>query len=158
MEFDVIGEARSSLVALVFVGYYAEMDRKTRETRRALGYDDAPTGIDSGFAESRLPVGVSDPTPKQLSGQAYVALGGLAFVLGLVGMFLALDDRGPLAGYLMTFFSLSFLVAPALVIYPLFRLITGNRKMLSAILSGLFGLWVQTKVKSLMDDKSKGRR
>jgi hypothetical protein len=53
---------------------------------------------------------------------------------------------------LALYFSLSFLVAPAVLIYPVFRYILGDGKAeLSAILSALFGYYVQSSVKKKMD-------
>ncbi|NOX26884.1 MAG: hypothetical protein GXP21_01580 [Gammaproteobacteria bacterium] len=116
------------------------MDRKTIQTRKALGYeiDENELSSDQLAADGKIP------------GWVFGYSGLASFVVGAIGMGIELSNDD--LKYLPLYFSLSFLLAPALLIYPVFRYIVGKGKTeLSAILSVLFGLYIHSNVKKKMD-------
>ena len=76
------------------------------------------------------------------------------FILGMVGIFSEVNsDTHTL---LVIYFAVTFFLAPALLIYPLVRFFVGEGKpVISAIISALFGAWVQSSVKNLAQKERK---
>ena len=73
-----------------------------------------------------------------------------SFIIGIIGMGIALSDDD--FDYIVLFFSLSFFLAPALIIYPVFRNVLGEEKTgIAVLLSALFGYYVQSSIKKKMD-------
>lgn len=117
------------------------MDKKTRQMRKALGYD-----TDDGVTTQVQEV----PDPK-IPGSVFGYSALVSFIVGIIciGVELSTDQDVRL---FMLYFSLSFLLAPALLIYPLIRMLLGDGKTgLAAFLSGLFGLYVQSSIKKKLD-------
>lgn len=114
------------------------MDNKTRQMRQALGYD---------TDEAQVQEAPGRKIPGSLFGYSSLFL----FVAGIIGMVVELStDQN--ARLFMLFFSLSFFFAPALLIYPVIRMLLGDGKTgLAAFLSTLFGLYVQSSVKKKLD-------
>lgn len=76
------------------------------------------------------------------------------FILGIAGMFSAAssDNLTLLAKY----FAAAFFLAPAVLIYPLVRYFVGEGKpVISALISALFGAWVQSGVKKVVQKERK---
>jgi len=71
-----------------------------------------------------------------------------SFILGIAGMFHEADsDTYTLFGM---YFAATFFLAPALLIYPVVRFFVGEGKpVISALISALFGAWVQSSVKKI---------
>lgn len=116
------------------------MDRKTRQMRKALGYDieEDETSSAELTPETNIPAWVF----------GYSALA--SFIIGIIGMGVELSNDED--KYLLLYFSLSSLLAPALLVYPVFRYVLGEGKTgISAILSALFGYYVHSSIKKKMD-------
>ena len=112
------------------------MDEKTKQRRQALGYD-----LEEGDASLE-----TEPTSKTIPGWVFGYSGLVSFIIGIIGMISEIQTEE--MKILMLYFSLSFFLAPALLIYPVFRVLTGEgKKELAAILSALFGIYVQSSVK-----------
>ena len=119
------------------------MDKKTRQMRKDLGYE---IDVEDTFSDEHS---VATNIPSWVFG--YSAL--LLFVIGVIGMWVELSSKD--SEYLTLYFSFSFFLAPAILIYPVFRFVLGEGKAgLSAILSAVFGYYIQSKVKKKMDDWS----
>lgn len=108
--------------------------------RNALGYDVDKDNLSSEeFTTENL-------VPAWISGYSALTL----FIIGIVGMGVELSNDDFKALFL--YFSLSFFLAPAVLIYPVFRFIFGEGKTgIAAILSAIFGYYVQSSVKKKMD-------
>ncbi len=116
------------------------MDRKTRQMRKALGYDveEDETSLEELTHENKIPAWVF----------GYSAL--TSFIVGIIGMGVELSNDE--YKYLLLYFSLSFFLAPALLIYPVLRYALGEGKTgIAAFLSALFGYYVQSSIKKKMD-------
>ena len=112
------------------------MDEKTRKRRQALGYD-----LEEGDASLE-----TEHTSKSIPGWVFGYSGLASFIIGIIGMLSEIHSEE--VKILMLYFSLSFFLAPALLIYPIFRVLTGEgKKELAVILSALFGFYVQSSVK-----------
>jgi len=108
--------------------------------RKALGYDVDEDGLSS---EELTP---DNKMPAWVFGYSALAL----FVIGIIGMGVELSNDE--YKYLLLYFALSFFLAPAVLIYPVFRFILGEGKTeISAILSALFGYYIQSTIKKKMD-------
>ena len=78
----------------------------------------------------------------------------VSFILGIAGMFSAADSDN--LTLLAIYFAVTFFLAPALLIYPLVRFFVGEGKpVISAIISALFGAWVQSSVKNMAQKERK---
>lgn len=116
------------------------MDKKTIQTRKKLGYE---ISEEDSPAEK---LALCTKIPSWVFGYSALA----SFVAGILGMAIELSDEE--MKYLFLYFSLSFLLAPALLVYPIFRYVLGEGKTgLSAILSALFGYYFQSNIKKKMD-------
>ena len=116
------------------------MDRKTRQMRKALGYDvkEDEMSLEEFTPGTKIPAWVF----------GYSALA--SFIVGIIGMGVELSYNE--YKYLLLYFSLSFFLAPALLIYPVIRYTLGEGKTgIAAILSALFGYYVQSSIKKKMD-------
>ena len=116
------------------------MDKKNRQMRKALGYD---VDEDDKSSEEITP---DTKMPAWVFGYSALA----SFIMGIIGMGVELSNDE--YKYLLLYFSLSFFLAPALLIYPVFRYVLGEGKTeISAILSAIFGYYVQSSIKKKMD-------
>ena len=116
------------------------MDRKTRQMRKALGYD---VEEDETSLQELTPI---NKIPAWVFGYSALA----SFIIGIIGMGVELSNDE--YKYLLLYFSLSFFLAPALLIYPVFRYVLGEgRTGIAAILSALFGYYFQSSIKKKMD-------
>lgn len=117
------------------------MDKKTRQMRNALGYNDVEENDLSSeefTSDSKVPAWVF--------GYSALAL----FIIGIVGMGVELSNDD--FKILFLYFSLSFFLAPAILVYPVFRFFLGEGKTeISTILSALFGNYVQSSIKKRID-------
>ena len=76
------------------------------------------------------------------------------FILGMAGMISEVDSDTH--NLLVIYFAVTFFLAPALLIYPLVRFFVGEGKpIVSAIISALFGAWVQSSVKKMAQKERK---
>ena len=116
------------------------MDKRTKQMRKELGYE-----VDEDDISSEK---IASGTKLQAWVFGYSAL--TSFVIGIIGMGVELANDE--YKYLLLYFSLSFFLAPALLIYPVFRFVLGEGKTeISAILSAIFGYYVQSSIKKKMD-------
>ena len=116
------------------------MDRKTKQKRKALGYD-----IEEGESPSEE-LANQNKIPAWVFGYSALA----SFIIGIIGMGIELS-KDDINGVLL-FFSLSFFLAPALLTYPVFRHVLGEGKTGTAtFLSALFGYYIQSEIKKKMD-------
>ena len=106
-------------------------------------------GLDYDVKEDEIPLEELTPEnriPAWVFGYSALA----SFIIGIIGMGVELSNDE--LKYLLFYFSLSFLLAPALLIYPVFRYALGEGKEgIAAFLSALFGFYVQSSIKKKMD-------
>lgn len=118
---------------------HKNMNEYRKQLRKDLGYDVDEQSTD---AEVR-------PTNTAIPGRYFAYSAIAVFIGGVVGMATELDSEE--IKYLLIYFSMSFFVAPALLIFPVIRLFIGEEKTgLAAFLSALFGYYVQSSVKKRM--------
>ncbi len=116
------------------------MDRKTKQKRKALGYDaeEDESSTEEPANQNKIPAWVF----------GYSALA--SFIIGIIGIGIELSNDH--LNNILLFFSLSFFLAPALLIYPVFRYVLGEGKTgIAAFLSALFGYYIQSEIKKKMD-------
>ena len=90
------------------------------------------------------------PTKKALPGRYFAYTATTIFFGGIIGMATELHSED--VKYLILYFSMSFFLAPALLIFPIIRMFVGEEKKgLAAFLSTLFGYYVQSNIKKRMD-------
>ena len=94
---------------------------------------------------------------QRLPAIAFVVTALALFVLGVAGMFFAAqEDSTKLLGL---YFSMAFFLAPAVLVYPAIRFFVGEGKPLTAaVLSAIFGAWVQSSIKNLSAQDKKYRK
>ena len=118
----------------LLVGSNPHLDKKD------LGYD---VDEEEAYLEELTP---ENKIPAWVFG--YSAL--TSFIIGIIGMGVELSNDE--YKVLLLYFSLSFFLAPALLIYPVFRYVLGEgRAGITAILSALFGYYFQSSIKKKMD-------
>ena len=112
------------------------MDKKTRQMRKELGYDDSLEEIHSDI---------------KVAAWIFVCSSLISFAVGFIGMGIEIYN-GNYSNYFLLYFSLSFFLAPALLVYPVFRFVLGEGKTeISAILSAIFGYYVQAGIKKKLN-------
>ena len=76
----------------------------------------------------------------------FVYISIVLFIVGIIGM--AVEASTENIKYLLIYFSLSFFIAPAFMVYPIIRSFLGDEdSILAAILSMAFGHYFQSNIK-----------
>ena len=116
------------------------MIKSNKQIRKELGYD-----TDEECSSN------DDHQPNIVIPGSYFAFSAITiFVLGIIGMATELDGKD--MNYLLLYFAMSFFIAPAILVYPVIRLLLGEEKTgFSAFISTLFGYYIQSSIKKRMD-------
>lgn len=134
-----------ALAAALGANVKTSIDNKTLKLRRKLGYDTYG--------------GHTDPQPSvshRIPGKVFIWVSLIIFCVGIVGAGVEVSNEE--SRIFMVFVMLSLVVAPSLLIYPLFRLVLGDENTaLSSLLSAIFGFSVYRWVLRKLDESDKKR-
>ena len=93
-------------------------------------------------------------TNRIFSPSVFVISALVFFILGMAGIISEVDSDTH--SLLAIYFAVTFFLAPSLLIYPVVRFFVGEGKpVVSAIISALFGAWVQSSVKKVAEKERK---
>jgi len=115
------------------------MSEYRKQLRKDLGYD----------VDDKVTDGASHHKNNAIPGRYFAYSAIAVFIGGAIGMATELDGKN--INYLLLYFSMSFFLAPALLVFPVIRMFTGEEKTgLAAFLSALFGYYIQSSIKNRM--------